>query len=285
MTVRVKHLAAVLVCTTMTPHLAVAQTTPAAPPSLVTPDRVESRLGVLEFKDGVPTKASADKLYDNLDLTYAYRAFMDNLRGVSIHALHKGMQSIGVKDNEVVVFSNLMDARSLFLTANADTIYVMGALDMTKGPVVLETPPKFLGAVQDAWFRWVIDLGQPGPDRGEGGKYLIVPPDYKGPLPEGGYFIAHARTNTVVWFGRSFLEKHDDTKPVVETIRKFTKVYPFEPGGVGTPIAEFLAGKARLGRDQAAGADGVSRRQRQGDEHHSTQRLELLRDAQRGRAA
>ena len=89
---------------------------------------------------------------------------------------------------------------------------------------------------------------QPGPDRGEGGKYLIVPPDYKGPLPEGGYFIAHARTNTVVWFGRSFLENHSDPKPVVDTIRKFTKVYPFEPGGVGTPIAEFLAGKARLGQ-------------------------------------
>jgi hypothetical protein len=44
-----------------------------------------------------------------------------------------------------------MDAKSLFLTANADTIYVMGALDLSKGPVVLETPPKFLGAVQDAW--------------------------------------------------------------------------------------------------------------------------------------
>jgi len=249
MTIRIECLGAVVSCIMLAqPHPAAAQTAPAVPPSLVTPDRVDSRLGVLEFKDGVPSQATRNKLYDNLDLTYAYRAYMDNLRGVSIHALHKGMQSIGVKDNEVVVFSTLMDARSLFLTANADTIYVMGSLDMTKGPVVIETPPKFLGAVQDAWFRWVIDLGQPGPDRGEGGKYLIVPPDYKGPLPEGGYFIAHARTNTVVWFGRSFLENHSDPKPVVETIRRFTKVYPFEPGGVGTPIAEFLAGKAKLGQ-------------------------------------
>lgn len=230
------------------PHLAAAQTAPVTPPSLVTPDRVESQIGVLEFRDGFPNKSTLEKVYDNLDLTYAYRAFMDNMRGVSIRALHKGMQSIGVKDNEVVVFSQLMDAKSLFLTANADTIYVMGSLDMTKGPVVIETPPKFLGAVQDAWFRWVIDLGQPGPDRGEGGKYLIVPPDYKGQLPEGGYFIAHARTNTVVWFGRSFLENHSDPKPVAESIRRFTKVYPFEPGGVGTSIAAFLDGKAKLGR-------------------------------------
>lgn len=230
------------------PHYATAQSAEAIPPSLVTPDKVETRLGALEFKNGVPSKATAEKLFDNLDFTYAYRVFMDNMRGVSIHMLRKGMQDIGMKENEVLVFSELMDAKSLFLTANADTVYVMGFLDLSKGPVVLETPPKFLGAVQDAWFRWVIDLGVPGPDRGEGGKYLIVPPDYSGPLPEGGFFTARARTNSIVWFARSFLENHSDPKPVVESIRKFTKVYPYEPGGVGTPVAAFLAGEAKLGR-------------------------------------
>jgi hypothetical protein len=230
------------------PSLATAQTAAAIPPSLTTPDRVETRIGTLEFKDGVPSKATAEKVFDNLDFTHAYRAFMDNMRGVSIHALRKGLQSVGVKENEVIVFSELMDAKSLFLTPNADTVYVMGYLDLTKGPVVLEPPPKFLGTVQDAWFRWVVDLGLPGPDRGEGGKYLIVPPDYSGELPDGGgFFIARARTNTILWFGRSFME-NNDPKPVAETIRKVTKVYRYEPGGVGTPISEFLAGKARLGR-------------------------------------
>ncbi|MCP5420877.1 MAG: DUF1254 domain-containing protein [Gammaproteobacteria bacterium] len=231
-----------------TPYWTLAQAEDAIPPEIATPDVVDTRIGTLEFKDGVPSETTAEKVYDNLDFTYAFRAFMDNLRGVSIHALRKGMHDIGVKDNEVLVFSELMDANSLFLTANADTIYVMGSLDLTHGPMVIETPPRFLGAVQDAWFRWVIDLGQPGPDRGMGGKYLIVPPDYQGELPEGGFNIAHARTDTIVWFGRSFLENGSDPKPVVETIRQFTKVYPYEPGGVGTPIAEFLAGKARLGR-------------------------------------
>ena len=196
----------------------------------------------------MPNKATLDRVYDNLDFTYAFRAFMDNMRGVSIHALRKGMMSVGMKDNEVIVFEQLMDAKSLFLTANADTIYVMGFLDLTNGPVVLETPPKFLGAVQDAWFRWVIDVGVPGPDRGEGGKYLIVGPDYTGPLPAGGFFVARSRTNTILWFGRSFLENHNDPKPVVEGIKKFTKVYPYEVGGVGTPVADFLAGKTKLGR-------------------------------------
>lgn len=217
------------------------------PPSLVTPDKVETKLGTLTFRDGVPSGDSARKIYDQVDATFAYRVFMDNMRGVSIRSMVAGMQEIGMKPNEVLVFSDLMDAKSLFLTANADTVYVMGYLDLSKGPVVLEVPPKFLGTVQDAWFRWVIDLGMPGPDRGEGGKYLILPPDYDGALPEGIFSVAQAKTYSVVWFGRSFLKDHSDPKPVAEMIRNSTKVYPYKAGGLGTPLSSFLAGKAPLG--------------------------------------
>jgi hypothetical protein len=48
--------------------------------------------------------------------------------------------------------------------------------------------------------------------------------------------------------GRAFLENKNDPKPAVEAIRKFTKIYPYEAGGVGTSIAEFLSGKAKLDR-------------------------------------
>jgi len=245
----IKPLAVLAVCMVLAaPRLATAQAASAIPPSLTTPDSVNSRLGTLEFKDGAPSKATVDKMYDQIDFTHAYNAFMNSLDGVSIATLRKGMQSVGVKDNEVIVFSDLMDSKSLFLTANADTVYAIGILDLTKGPMVLEVPPKFLGAIDDQWFRWVIDIGLPGPDRGEGGKYLILPPGYEGGVPQGAYFVARARTNYVAWFGRSFIENRSDPKPAAEAIRKFTKVYPYEAGGVGTPIAEFLAGKARLGR-------------------------------------
>ena len=72
-------------------------------------------------------------------------------------------------------------------------------------------------------------------------------PGYDGPLPEGGFAVAHARTNSVMWFARSFLADHNDPKPVADTIRKFTKIYPYEAGGVGTPIAEFLEARPRSG--------------------------------------
>ncbi|MCO8123135.1 DUF1254 domain-containing protein [Stieleria sp. TO1_6] len=219
----------------------------AVPASVTTPDKVETRLGTLEFNDGQPNQATLEKVYDNLDFMHATRAFSDTLQGVSIHALREGIASVGVKDNEVIVFSELMDAKSLFLTANADTIYIIGGLDLSKGPMVIEVPPQVLGTVQDAWFRWVIDMGLPGPDRGEGGKYLIVPPNYKGALPEGEFNVAHSKTVHGIWFARAFLQDGNDPKPIVQRIKKFTKVYPYNPGGVGTPIAEFLAGEAKLG--------------------------------------
>jgi hypothetical protein len=222
---QIGFLAAVAVCATLVlPRLAATQTSPAIPPSITTPDKVESRLGTLDFKDGAPSKAALDKVYDDLDFAHAQRTFADAFQGVSIHAIRKGLQNVGVKDNEAIIFSELMDAKSLWLTTNADTIYVVGGLDLTKGPMVLEVPPKVLGGINDYWFRWVIDIGLPGPDRGEGGKYLIVPPGYEGRLPQGEFAIARARTNYVMWFARSFLADHNDPKPAADTIRKFTKV-------------------------------------------------------------
>ncbi|MBX3388393.1 MAG: DUF1254 domain-containing protein [Phycisphaeraceae bacterium] len=240
-----KHASALLI--SIVGAAASAQFAP-IPQSLVTPDKVETSIGTFEFKDGIPSKSSADSAYDALDRSHAVRAFLDTMCGVSIQAAAKGLRDAGVKDNEVMIFSDLMDSHSLFLTANADTVYAMGVLDLSKGPMVLEVPPRFLGTIDDHWFRWVTDIGLPGGDRGEGGKYVIVPPGYEDDLPDGGFFVAHAKTNKVLWFGRSFLENKSDPKAPADTIRKFTKVYPYRAGGVGTPIAQFLAGKAPLSR-------------------------------------
>ena len=238
---------AAAIATTIFTACATSLANAAIPPSLVTPDKVETRIGTLDFKDGMPSKDTLAKVYDNVDFTHAYEAFVNTMQGVNAEAIKKGFADIGVKDNEILVFSELMDAKSLFLTANADTVYFVGGLDLSKGPMVLETPPNALGTIDDAWWRWVIDFGAPGPDRGEGGKYLVLPPGYDGPVPEGGFFVCRARTSRVLVLGRMFMEK-DDPKPTVALIKAKTKIYPYEAGGVGTSIAEFLTGKTRLGR-------------------------------------
>ncbi|KQY73859.1 hypothetical protein ASD52_25780 [Ensifer sp. Root142] len=241
--------AATVVCvaTLAIPGLAAAQTAPAIPPSITTPDKVETRLGTLDFKDGFPSPETLEKVYDNLDFTHALDAYLNTFQGANAAAIHEGFQSIGVKDNELLIFSELMDAKSLFLTANADTVYFIGFIDLSNGPMVFETPPKSLGTLDDFWWRWVSDFGAPGPDRGLGGKYLLLPPDYAGPVPEGGFYVAHSRTTRVMILGRSFLE-NNDPKPAVETIKATAKVYPYEAGGVGTSVAEFLSGKTMLGK-------------------------------------
>jgi hypothetical protein len=228
-------------------RFAAAQTAPAIPLAISTPDQVETRLGTLDFKDGAPSAESVGKIYDNLDSVHAFEAFENTFQGVSLQALRNGLLSIGVKDNELIVYSKLMDAKSLFLTANADTVYFFGFVDLTKGPMVFEPPPDALGPIDDFWFRWVIDFGLPGPDRGQGGKYLLLPPDYNGPLPQGGYYVARSRTTRVFILGRMFLVNNDPA-PAVELIKSRTKIYPYVPGGEGTSIAEFLSGDAKLGR-------------------------------------
>jgi hypothetical protein len=231
----------------LAPRLVAAESTAAIPAAITTADKVDSRIGTLDFKDGMPSEGTLAKIYDNLDFTHAFEAFVNTMQGVNAEAIRRGFADVGVKDNEFLLFSKLMDAKSLFLTANADTVYFVAGLDLSKGPMVLETPPKALGTIDDAWWRWVIDFGTPGPDRGEGGKFLILPPGYDGPVPEGGFYVARARTSRVLILGRMFMEKNDP-QPAVDSIRKFTKIYPYETGGAGTSIAEFLSGKTELGR-------------------------------------
>lgn len=216
------------------------------PAGLKTPDRVETQIGTLEFKDGAPSDATVQKVYDNLDYVRAVDVFMNSFSGASAYAIRKGFQSIGADDNTVVIFSELMDSNSLFLTANADTIYTVATLDLTKGPLVIEVPPMALGTLNDMWFGWIIDIGAPGPDRGEGGKYILVPPGYDGPLPDSGFFVGRSKTNHVLYAVRAFMD-NNDPKPAVALIKKSLKIYPYTPGGFGTSIATALEGEVRLG--------------------------------------
>jgi hypothetical protein len=241
----ISFLAAIVAVVLTLPQLAAAQTAPAIPSILVTPDTVDTRIGKLEFKDGAPSAETAAKVYDTLDFTRGLDAFLNSYGGASAYAIRQGLLSIGAEDNTVTIYPELMDSKSLFLTANADTVYYFSAVDLTKGPMVVEQPPKGLGTINDMWFAWIIDVGFPGPDRGEGGKYLLLPPGYDGPVPEGGFYIARSKTTRVLYAARAFLADNDP-KPAVENIKKTIKIYPYTPGGLGTSIATALEGKVRL---------------------------------------
>ena len=194
------------------------------PPQITTPDSVETRLGTLKFFDGFPDKDTTEKLYDNLAFSRGVEAFLAGVPAASLVAMREGLHKLGAGNDTVVIFETMMDSKSLWLTANTDSIYYFTWLDLHDGPMVMETSPNVLGMLDDFWFKYIIDIGNAGPDKGKGGKFLVLPPDYKGDVPEG-YFVARSRTFGVWMFSRG-LKVKGDPKPAVESIKKTTRIYP-----------------------------------------------------------
>ena len=227
------------------------------PEKIMTPDRVETRLGTLEFFDGMPTAATVEKVYENLDLMRGVETFLNGIPAASLEALRRGLAEMGVDSyDKVLIFDQLMDSNPLFLTGNTDTVYCIGFLNLEKdGAMVVEVPPKCgPGTVDDAFFRFVIDMGLPGPDRGAGGKYLILPPDYDGDLdgPIGGkeaevggekFFVAKSTSHVNLIVLRGLLV---DGKPDAPTamFRDGLRVYPLARAG-DPPAMEFISGSKR----------------------------------------
>jgi hypothetical protein len=193
----------------------------AIPEKIMTPDKVDTYFGALNFVDGVPTEETTQRLYDNLDYLRGVEVFLNFIPASSMEGLRIGaIETVGgseIKSNQAIIMDQLMDSNPLYLTGNTDTVYCMIFLDLEKdGPTVVEIPPGTgPGTVDDAFFRFVIDMGAPGPDAGKGGKYLILPPDYKGEKPKdkkdgGEYYVAQS-TSYVNWVPlRGFLK---DGKP------------------------------------------------------------------------
>jgi hypothetical protein len=197
------------------------------PVDIVTPDTVKTRIGELTFYDGLPDKKTVKKLYNNLDFMRGVEVFLNMLPAASLEALRTGHKEYGsTRSNQVVIFDELMDSNPLWLTGNTDTVYASVFLNLKKdGPVVVEIPPgSGPGTVNDAFFRFVTDMGAPGPDKGKGGKYLILPPDYKGNIPKG-YFVSRSTSYTNWVILRGFLK---DGKPnyASKSFRSGLKVYP-----------------------------------------------------------
>lgn len=223
-----------------------SQTAPAGyntpiPSKILTPDRVESRLGTLEFMDGVPTAETANRVFDNLDFMRAVEVFLNCVPAASIEALRLGFAEVGADAyNRMLIMDERLNSNPLFLTGNADTVYCGGFMDLEKdGPMVVEIPPGCgPGTVNDAWFRFVIDMGGPGPDRGQGGKYLILPPGYDGDVPDG-YFVATSTSFSNWIILRGFLV---DGKPDASStmFRDGVKIYPLSQTD-NPPTMEFIS--------------------------------------------
>jgi hypothetical protein len=182
-------------------------------------------------------------VYDNLDFLRGVEVFLNFIPAASVEAIRLGAVTMGAtRSNQAIIFDQLMDSNPLFLTGNTDTVYCMVMLDLdTDGPTVVEIPPgSGPGTVNDAFFRFVVDMGAPGPDKGKGGKYLIVPAGHKGALPKSGYFVARSPSHVNWLILRGFLV---DGKPdaASKMFREGVKVYPLKSAG-NPPKMQFVNG-------------------------------------------
>jgi len=211
--------------------------------SISTPIRVETSIGTLKFLDGAPYPETAEKVYDYLDTMRGVDAFLKGMPGASLQGLIKGAHSQGaVECHQVLFFDKLMDSQSLYLTGNTSTVYVLPNLDLERdGPTVLEAPAGMLGAFNDAWFRYVQDVGPAGPDKGQGGKYLVLPPGYEGEVP-AGYFVVRPRTYDVWVFMRASVA--NGLEAAVKNVKDNLRIYPLARKD-NPPKMEFISGSGK----------------------------------------
>jgi len=173
-------------------------TTQAQP--LPTTGTIDSRIGPLAFEGGYPTDATVTKLYDEMDFQRATQAYLWAIPIVSFAKLQEQYETVfGQEDGDLVLMTSSRDKLGM-LTPNDTTPYLVGFLNLERtGPLVVEYPKgPTAGGILDFWQRPITDLGLSGPDRGEGGKYLVVPPGQKAPKGAESYRVFESPTNNIL---------------------------------------------------------------------------------------
>ncbi len=213
------------------------------PASIMAPDKLETSIGTMKFFDGVPDEASVEKVYDYLDRSRAVESFLNCIPVMSMYGIREGSRDFGVDaSNKIIIYDNLLDSKALWLTANTSTMYAMGWLDLKKdGPTVVDLPPRMLGILDDMAFLYMTDLGMAGPDKGKGGKFLILPPGYTGDVPDG-YYVVKSNTYGAWLFMRGYLDK--GIKAASDNIRNNLKVYPLAKKD-NQPKMQFINGTGK----------------------------------------
>jgi hypothetical protein len=206
-------------------------------------ETLKTRFGDFAFKNGYPVGDTAERLLELQKLNRAVDVYLTQMMPVSEIAVREGMRAFGqTKSNQVVIWEQLMGPQTVLLTANTETVYAIGHLFLkAEGPTVVEAPPKMLGFLQDGLQRYLADIGPPGPDKGKGGKFLVLPPGYQGSVPDG-YFVIRSPTYSVMFAMRGF--QVDGKTDEAVALMKQTKVYPLDKASSPPPM-EYINGSGK----------------------------------------
>ncbi len=191
---------------------------------------VDTRIGELTFESGYPSRESVEKLFDAMDFQRATQAYIWSLPIVSMaewQAVHE--EQFDASDREIVVYKTTEEKLGI-LTANATTPYVIAFEDLGRsGPLVIEVPAGPTGGlVNDFWQRPVIDLGLAGPDKGTGGKYLILGPGQQRPQGVEADYVYESGTMNILYGIRILTPDPEEGKRLLESFRAYPVSNPDE---------------------------------------------------------
>lgn len=189
--------------------------------------------GGYTFNQGFPSAETSAKAYEDADYQRAITAYRFWYPTVSIEGIFNGNREAGLNDNEALGAA-AAGPRQVGFTLNSDTPYGSATLDVSKEPMVIELPPgAYIGLVNDHNQGWVLDMGLPGPDAGQGGKHLIVGPGYTGLIPTG-YFVGRSPTFKVLMAVRA-LPVGGDQQKALQALHA-VKVYPLSSAAEPKPL-------------------------------------------------
>lgn len=192
---------------------------------------LSTRIGDLSFESGYPSDDTVQKLYDEMDFQRASQAYIWGIPAVGLNEWRKAhFNEFGAKNGEMLSYLTFAEKLGI-LTPNFTTPYIIGFVDLEElGPLVVEVPPGLMaGMVMDHWQRVLADIGVVGPDKGRGGKYLILPPGY-GPVQTDEFFVVQSPSRDV-FFGLRLLGE-DKEKAIAELVPQI-KTYTWSMDGTG----------------------------------------------------
>jgi hypothetical protein len=205
-------------------------------------------LANLPYQAGYIAKDKTPALLDELFFERAAQTYLWAMPALNMYGMKEGSEKVfGKGYNVLPIFKHRLNAKTLITTPNSDVIYALGYLDLKEdGPMVIEVPPGLQGILDDFWQRpipsvgeidgrkWAGDVGLAGPDRGKGGKYLVLPPDYTGKVPEG-YLTFRSGTYGVFVFWRAFFKNPNELAEPVKGLEQ-TRIYPLGKKASAKPM-------------------------------------------------
>ncbi len=152
---------------------------------------------------------------------------------VGIYGFKRATEAVGGGENTILAWSKVASAKAELLTANNVTPYILAMTNLKKGPVVVEVPAKsdkalLYGQIVDHWQYAIADVGPIGVDKGKGGKYLLLPPDYQGKKPKG-YYILKSPSYRVYFAFRSVKAPGATTADAYAYAKKIRMYYLNDP--------------------------------------------------------